>query len=120
MSGLQSLWPNLPLQSEESDLTTMKVEPISSELDTEISEMLSAGDDPVPIGMQGSPVDLWITHTYKDCLSFPDYTVVIISRSMRNTIRPSQLNYICFTDASGYLFVKIFKKQPTTTHSIPL
>ena len=56
MSGLQSLWPNLPIQSEESDSTTMKVEPISSELHTEISEMLRGRDYPVPMGMWPIPL----------------------------------------------------------------
>ncbi len=51
MSGLKSLWPNLPLQSEENDLVTRKSSRVPTRLNTEVSEMLQAGDALIPLGM---------------------------------------------------------------------
>ncbi len=51
MSGLKSLWPNLPLHSEEGDVAMTKTSLVPTNLNTEISEMLNDNDIPISLGM---------------------------------------------------------------------
>lgn len=50
VSGLKSLWPNLPLQSEENDRAMIEVEPIPQTLNVEIQELVKQGDSDIPLG----------------------------------------------------------------------
>ena len=64
VSGLKSVWPNLPLQSEENDGTMIEVDPLPSKLDVEIEEMLgrsSSGDVDIPMSKYYNVVHLLVT-----------------------------------------------------------
>ena len=65
VSGLKSIWPNLPLQSEENDRAIIKVEPIPETLNMEIQELVQKGDRDIPLG---EFVCLAITHICFDLL----------------------------------------------------
>ena len=49
VSGLKSLWPNLPFQSEETNVPDMKEQPLVSKINGEVMRVAKR-DEEVPMG----------------------------------------------------------------------